>query len=190
MLSLTISSRLDSHKHRDKAISDALSLLDPDKGYGGITLPRRVRRTELLVFHDLDHIESQHPRYKGCTPPTKAHVESVLSFFAQWRAAPGALGVVVHCEAGVSRSTAASIIGLCSLGLSAEAAFNEVENINPVALPNRRMLRLAGKMFGDKGALAELADARRAELFEKYDQPDPVEKLKAEIPRSLISFKF
>ena len=188
MLSLTISSRLDSKKHIDTAISDSLSLLDPDKGYDGLTIPRQVRRAELLVFHDVDDIEARHPLYKACTPPSKAHVESVLAFWREWRASRDALGVVVHCEAGVSRSTAASIIGLCSLGLNAEQAFDAVECINPLALPNRRMLRIAGKMLADKGALAELADHRRAELFEKYDQPDPVEKLKAELP--LISFRF
>src|SRR5262249_55026245 len=49
---------------------------------------------------------------EGYTTPSEAHVEQVLNFVRGWnRAAP----MVIHCYAGVSRSTASAFAAACML---------------------------------------------------------------------------
>ncbi|MEP0455155.1 MAG: tyrosine protein phosphatase, partial [Roseibium sp.] len=48
----------------------------------------------------------------GLTPPTEAHVDRLLAFIGNWdRTAP----LVIHCWAGISRSTAGAYITACAL---------------------------------------------------------------------------
>ena len=53
--------------------------------------------------------------------------------------------VLIHCEAGVSRSTAAALVMYaCWLGQGREyEAMERVIDQRPYAIPNRRMVRLA-----------------------------------------------
>ena len=66
--------------------------------------------------------------------------------------------VLIHCEAGVSRSPAAALIMYaCWLGPGREReAMARVLTQRPVALPNRRMVELADKMLGREGRLLEV----------------------------------
>jgi predicted protein tyrosine phosphatase len=185
-IKLAISSRDDAHHHLAGDFSHSLSLLDPERGYAGLPLPRSVKHSELLMFHDLDDIEAQHKQFKNYNPPVKEHIKVIIDMFRHMRARRGS-GIVVHCEAGISRSTAASIIGLCTLGIEPKAAFEHVVSINEFALPNRRMLRLAGSILKDNGQLSAIAEARRAELFAKHSQCDPTEKLRGEIRTGIFS---
>jgi len=63
--------------------------------------------------------------------------------------------VLIHCEAGVSRSPAAALIMYaCWLGPGREGeAMSRVLAQRPVAIPNPRMVRLADKMLGRRGRL-------------------------------------
>ena len=59
-----------------------------------------------LVMHDIDELRD------GYTPPSEAHVADLLDFVGKWdRTAP----MIIHCYAGISRSTAAAFIALCAL---------------------------------------------------------------------------
>jgi len=179
-IALAICSREETKNHTDGEYSHLLSLLDPERGYDGVTVPKKAKHTGLLLFHDLDDIEINAPKYFGCVPPDESHVQEIIGFFQHLRQSQGH-GILVHCEAGISRSTAAAIIGLCALGLTPETAFRHVANINEVGLPNRRMLRLAGKLLGDNGTLLEMAEEHRKLLFQKYTQEDPTEILRIEL---------
>lgn len=184
-LRLSICSREETAHHKDGDYTHVLSLLDPERGYDGIILPRKAKKTNTLLFHDLDDIETRAPKYFNCIPPNGAHVENIIQTFCELRITTGA-GILVHCEAGISRSTAAAIIGLCALGLDPEDAFRQVAAINEVGLPNRRMLRLAGERFKDSGTLLTMAETHRRFLFEKYGQIDPTEKMRAELEHCSI----
>jgi predicted protein tyrosine phosphatase len=63
--------------------------------------------------------------------------------------------VLIHCEAGVSRSPAAALIMYAYwLGPGHEAeAMRRVLAQRPVAIPNPRMVQLADRMLGRRGRL-------------------------------------
>ena len=63
--------------------------------------------------------------------------------------------VLIHCEAGVSRSTAAALIlYTCLLGPGSEReAMYRVLQRRPIAHPNRRMVRIADELLGREGRL-------------------------------------
>ena len=68
--------------------------------------------------------------------------------------------VLIHCEAGVSRSTAAALIlYTCLLGQGSEReAMDRVLSQRPIARPNRRMVELADKLLGREGRLMSVLD--------------------------------
>ena len=63
--------------------------------------------------------------------------------------------VLIHCEAGVSRSSAAALIlYTCLLGQGSERkAMERVLRQRPIARPNRRMVEIADKLLGREGRL-------------------------------------
>lgn len=63
--------------------------------------------------------------------------------------------VLIHCEAGVSRSSAAALIMYtCLLGQGSESkAMEQVLRQRPIARPNRRMVEIADKLLGRGGRL-------------------------------------
>jgi predicted protein tyrosine phosphatase len=84
--------------------------------------------------------------------PTESHVEKLLVFARNWdQAAP----LLMHCIAGVSRSTAAAYIAACALlphrGES-EIALVLRKN-SPTATPNPRLIALADEILQRKGRM-------------------------------------
>jgi predicted protein tyrosine phosphatase len=65
--------------------------------------------------------------------------------------------VLIHCEAGVSRSSAAALIMYAYwLGPGRESeALGRVLSQRPVAIPNRRMVELADRILDRRGRLVE-----------------------------------
>ena len=64
--------------------------------------------------------------------------------------------VLIHCEAGVSRSTAAALVMYaCWLGPGREReAMIRVLAQRPIAIPNRRIVELADRLLDRRGRLA------------------------------------
>jgi len=181
-LSISICARkaTDQYKHGD--YSHMLSLLDPHEPYDDIIIPDSTQHLGRIMFHDLDDIEVRAPQYCTYMPPQKSHVLQISEFFKHV-SATGGHGILIHCEAGISRSTASAIVGLCSLGVEPEASFEYITGLIEMALPNRRLLRLADETFWGTPILEPLAEKRRKWLFEKYEQPDPLQQLKAELDK-------
>jgi predicted protein tyrosine phosphatase len=89
---------------------------------------------------------------EGHVLPSESHVERLLSFVRRWdQAAP----LLIHCWAGVSRSTAAAFIAACALRPHRdEAEFaQEVRVKSPTATPNPRLVALADSMLGRNGRM-------------------------------------
>ncbi len=89
--------------------------------------------------------------------PARAHVDRLLAFGRGWDArAP----MLVHCWAGVSRSTAASFAILCErLGPGSEHDIaRELRARAPHAQPNRLIVRLADEALGRDGAMVRAVD--------------------------------
>lgn len=114
-----------------------------------------------LTMHDI--VEEQ----EGLTPPSRAHVEALIAFARGWdRAKP----LVVHCYAGISRSTAAAYV--IAAALNPERDERELAQAlraaSSSATPNARIVALADDILGRGGrmvaAIAEIG--RGAEAFE------------------------
>jgi predicted protein tyrosine phosphatase len=61
---------------------------------------------------------------------------------------------LVHCMAGISRSTAASTILLCEKGASLDEALAEVKRVRDCAAPNAKMLQLYSQMRSTETSVA------------------------------------
>ncbi len=84
--------------------------------------------------------------------PSDAHVGELLDFVRQWdRADP----ILIHCFAGVSRSTAAAFIAACAL--SPHRDENEfaqaIRLYSPTATPNARLVAVADAMLERRGRM-------------------------------------
>jgi predicted protein tyrosine phosphatase len=94
--------------------------------------------------------------------------------------------VLVHCHAGISRSTAAAAILMAQFNPGREAeVVDRLTAIRPQAWPNSRMIRFADELLGRDGALLAAIETiyRRAAT----DRPDLVAALRrfgrgAEVP--------
>jgi predicted protein tyrosine phosphatase len=88
----------------------------------------------------------------GHTLANESHVEKLLGFVWRWdQAAP----LLIHCWAGVSRSTAAAFIAACALRPHCNEAeiAQEVRAKSPTATPNPRLVAVADAMLGRSGRM-------------------------------------
>ena len=90
----------------------------------------------------------------GQVLPEATHLEDLLGFVHAWdRAEP----MVIHCFAGVSRSTAAAYIAACALrpGRDEFAIARAMRAASPTATPNPRLISLADAALGRRGRMNE-----------------------------------
>lgn len=89
---------------------------------------------------------------------TDEDVRRIIQLAAQLRSQTGTL--LIHCEAGVSRSTATALIMYaCWLGPGREdEAMHRVLAQRPFAIPNRRMVALADSLLALEGRLLRARD--------------------------------
>ncbi len=104
---------------------------------------------------------------EGFTIPEERHVAEMLAFFTRWdRQAP----LLIHCYAGVSRSTAAAFIGACALSptRSEMEIATALRAASPTATPNARMIGLADQLLEREGRMVEAVTSigRGADCFE------------------------
>jgi predicted protein tyrosine phosphatase len=99
--------------------------------------------------------------------PSGGHVAELLDFVKQWdRAEP----MVIHCYAGVSRSTAAAFIAACALSprRDEDEIAAAIRRESPTATPNARLVAVADAILQREGrmsaAIAKIG--RGAECFE------------------------
>lgn len=89
---------------------------------------------------------------------TEADIRKIIALAEELRSTNGR--ILIHCEAGVSRSTAAALIMYaCWLGPGREhGAMMRVMAQRPIAIPNRRMVQIADSLLDREGRLlAELS---------------------------------
>lgn len=110
----------------------------------------------------------------GLVVPCETHVCDLINFARNWdRQAP----LLIHCWAGISRSTAAAFISLCALnpeGAEPELAW-ALRRASPTAYPNRLLVALADEALARNGrmiaAVEEIGRGRIAEEAEVFALP-------------------
>ncbi len=88
----------------------------------------------------------------GCVLPEEEHVADLLQFVRRWdRRAP----LVVHCYAGISRSTASAFASVCALASHRDEASiaRALRRASPTATPNMRIVSLADRLLGRDGRM-------------------------------------
>jgi predicted protein tyrosine phosphatase len=81
-----------------------------------------------------------------------AHVERLIDFVQAWdRAEP----ILIHCFAGVSRSTAGAYIAACALNPRADELIvaDRLRRASPTATPNAHLVALADKILNRGGRM-------------------------------------
>ena len=142
---------------RKHAPSHLVSLLDPDtmiETPEGFDPARHLRIGVNDIAEPIDDL----------APPTQAHVVELIEFIRAWDVAQrdgGPSPLLVHCWAGISRSTAAAFIALCILNEDQSEAFlaRQIRDNAPHAHPNRLMVTLADDALGRGGRMVAAVDA-------------------------------
>ncbi len=86
--------------------------------------------------------------------PAQEHVEELIAFVRGWdRSAP----MLVHCWAGISRSTSSAYVALCAINEpGTEMAFARLlRQRGPHANPNPRIVALGDALLGRDGRMIE-----------------------------------
>ena len=145
---------------------DLLTLLSPghpETDWSAYACNRHLR----LAFHDI--IEPM----PGLTLPDRDTMQAVLDF---GRHHDPQRALLIHCWAGISRSSAAAFVIACDRnpGFERDIA-NELRRRAPFVTPNRLMVRLADDMLGREGrmiaAIETIGRGAEAREGEPYQLP-------------------
>lgn len=116
----------------------------------------------LSILNDMEPLDGNHlfievsdiPRpIEGHVHPQREHLEQVFAFT---RDLTDEDRLLVHCYAGMSRSTAIAIGVLIQHGLAYDEAFKHVETIRPILMPNQMFIELIDEYFDLRGDLAAM----------------------------------
>ena len=140
-------------------------------------LPETVKRTGashiLTVMANVEQVlrpesvlEANHLRVSmddiieqmdGFVAPSVEHIERVLTFVRGWdRSAP----MVVHCYAGISRSTASAFAAACALNPHRDEIeiARQIRARSAIAQPNRLIVGHADRLLGRDGRMLRALD--------------------------------
>ena len=110
----------------------------------------------------------------GLVLPERSHVEELLTFGVGLASEAGdpLRHLLVHCHAGISRSTAsmATLLAEAEPGWDEDAVFAHIREIRPQAWPNSRMIGFADELLGRDGKL--VAALRRHYGIQMRARPD------------------
>jgi len=140
--------------HSAAGVTHILSLLGPNASHPPEFAAFAPHRRLVLRFHDV--IEPQPDQIA----PTREDVERLLLFGREVEETPDA-HLLVHCRAGVSRSTAAAVLILMQANPEwpAGVALDTVAALRPRAWPNLLILELGEALLGRNGEIVAAVGA-------------------------------
>ena len=136
-----VQAQVDKH-----GVGRVVSLLGPDtphRNFDGIVSDSHLK----LTFHDVVEMMD------GFSAPKATDAEKLIGFIETWDQKKPML---IHCWAGISRSTASAYTALCMLRPKAdeeELAF-ELRAASPSATPNRLIISYTDKLLGRQGRMS------------------------------------
>jgi predicted protein tyrosine phosphatase len=146
--------------------SHVLTLLSPGHEESAPREPPFEQRL-YLYFHDITVARD------GLIAPDRESVGAILDFVRSWT---GVRPMLVHCWAGISRSSAAAFMIACARNPGCERDIaDELRRRAPFATPNRLMVALADDVLQRSGRMLEAIEriGRGADAFRgsPYDLP-------------------
>ncbi|MCG2785885.1 MAG: tyrosine protein phosphatase [Anaerolineae bacterium] len=144
-----------------------VSLLDPNYAFPE-TGPAYFNRHLRLCFNDI------HVSTKGQVLPTAKHIDELLAFISLWsRKAP----ILIHCRAGIGRSTATAFITACLHNPKADEMeiASALRRASPLARPNETLIQLADAAMSRSGRMNNAI----AETGRNLSWPEVIEPLKS-----------
>jgi predicted protein tyrosine phosphatase len=145
-----------------------VSLLDPDTPFpetGDAYIDRHLR----VPVHDITE------EIEGWTWPAATHIDTLLRFISDWdRSAP----ILIHCYAGISRSTATAFITACvhNPKTDEEEIAWALRRASPTATPNSRLVALADASLARGGRMSRaVAAIGRGGTWEEIGEAKPFE---------------
>ncbi len=123
-----------------------IGLLGPDTEHPELGLPKECHLR--MTFNDIS------TPMKDLTPPGREHVKEIIGFIEDWDLSSPML---IHCWAGISRSTASAFITMCLLNPQEEEIDLawELRNLAPSATPNRLIIEHADALMRREGRMVK-----------------------------------
>ncbi len=127
-------------RHR---VNHVISLLDPEdlepmyKFFSSIKIP-----WDYFVFKDTEFSHVEPPK------PELRHSQRLIEIFNGLIASDKKINLLIHCRAGISRSTAAAYILLYLLHKDKDIALEKLLEIRDIANPNLLVLEYADQILG------------------------------------------
>jgi predicted protein tyrosine phosphatase len=155
-MKITICGIPELGQHCDAGVTHVLSILDPGwpdpEAFNDFPEHRRIglRFTDVIA------------PLPGATMPTEQDVALLLEFGREVVAAGASTHLLIHCHAGVSRSTASAALLLAQADPArpVDAIFAEIGRIRPRAWPNLLMLEYGERLLGRPGEIAPAVAAQ------------------------------
>ena len=163
-MELKISNLKDAIKFSEEWATHTVSLLDYRFKDSDANPMLAVKNDDLLLrcsyFDDVTPTSLMYKCFPNKKLPTLEHIQDILKFTASLKSTDKLL---VHCTAGISRSTAVAAGILCQHGLNAEDALEYVFSIRRQASPNIYILGFFEEILKIDGLVAT---ARKHNVFE------------------------
>ncbi|HWD59098.1 MAG TPA: protein-tyrosine-phosphatase [Stellaceae bacterium] len=165
-MKITICGIAELGQHCAAGVTHVLSILDPAWPDPEAFADFPPHRREALRFHD---VIAPHPE---AVLPSEEHVARLLAFGDDVMVAGEAAHLLIHCHAGVSRSTAAAALLLAQEDPArpADDIFAEIARLRPRAWPNLLLLELGEARLDRRGEIvpAVAAQYRRVITADPY----------------------
>lgn len=155
-MKITICGIAELGQHCEAGVTHVLSILDPHwpdpEAFGDFPPHRR----EALRFNDVIALAP------GIVAPEESHVAHLLAFGRDVEVAGAVAHLLIHCHAGISRSTAAAALLLAQEdpSLSATEVFDAIALLRPRAWPNLALLELGEAALDRRGEFTAAVGAQ------------------------------
>lgn len=152
-----------SKLHETVTATGARHVISLVNGETVFTCPSNVDPTNHLFLGINDIVDEM----EGMVAPAQHHMNELFEFVHAW---PRQTPLVIHCYAGISRSTAAAYASLCALLPDQDEMelAQRLRRASPTATPNARIVALADAALNREGRMVAAISSigRGREAFE------------------------